>query len=282
MFKKIRTRQTSFLGNKAEIALRRGFTLIELLVVIAIIAILAALLLPALSAAKKKACQTQCLNNMKQLGLGFMLYIGENDDTFPAWASAHDGFHLEDWIYYQTNSTFKGVTYNLSQSPIFTQLGGVGSTAIFRCPMDQDDSGRIAAAAADPSGRGPYYYSYTLIALGKAEANKVYYGMATAIAGNGNVRYFKLSQVKNPSVKMMLAEEPSLTTPNEQPPTGGGVMDDGVWQPYSVNADGTIKGQNNTLTVRHRGNGDVGFPDGHVSPMSYKSVSDLRQIIPIF
>ena len=71
--------------------MKKQFTLIELLVVIAIIAILAAMLLPALSAARERARNANCISQLKQIGLASIMYAGDNKDYIPTRANADAG-----------------------------------------------------------------------------------------------------------------------------------------------------------------------------------------------
>jgi prepilin-type N-terminal cleavage/methylation domain-containing protein/prepilin-type processing-associated H-X9-DG protein len=77
---------------------RPGFTLIELLVVIAIIAILAAILFPVFAQAREKARQVGCLSNMKQLGLGFRMYMQDWDERLPGGAPYTSKPYAGDWV----------------------------------------------------------------------------------------------------------------------------------------------------------------------------------------
>jgi len=88
---------------------RRGFTLIELLVVIAIIAILAAILFPVFAKAREKARQTACLSNMKQMGLGYMQYNQDYDETYvfsERWGGAGQGWGGRIYPYVKSTGVY--------------------------------------------------------------------------------------------------------------------------------------------------------------------------------
>ena len=148
---------------------RSGFTLIELLVVIAIIAILAAILFPVFAQAKQAAKKTADLSNVKNIGLGFMLYNGDNDDCCP---------FIRDVRVFATDFTgpseitWKDLTYPYikngggrvnSVGQVFTTPtdGGIFQSPLAKYPWSNvgPASGRNPAGAGDESTRFPRSYA---------------------------------------------------------------------------------------------------------------------------
>jgi len=234
--------------------MRLAFTLIELLIVIAIIAILAAILMPVLSAAKKKGAQSTCINNQKQLGLGMKIYVDDNNSTFPGIASRMYGCQTPDWIYWRTNTALYP---SFTQSPILVAVPGMQKPSL-RCPLDTSDVDRDNYAANYGDGYGPYLFSYSFngYALDDNDNNL---GMSTVVSASGGTTTaypFKENSVRNPSQKITLAEEPGSLASDDSP-DGSSIINDGRWVP---NQD--------ALTIRHGGKADVAFGDGHVQAVT--------------
>jgi prepilin-type N-terminal cleavage/methylation domain-containing protein/prepilin-type processing-associated H-X9-DG protein len=217
----------------------RGFTLIELLVVIAIIAILAAILFPVFARARENARRASCQSNLKQIGLGILMYTQDYDEHYPGL--------MEYPTVIQTQSGWPGKLFNINNG----SAGGnviswmdmiypyVKSTQLFQCPS-QPTTGAT-------TGAGSYGYSGSISGFDNG-----HYGQSTTAYG-GNT----LASIQDPAQIIMLYDcqwnYSSINTPYYMVATA---QDPVSYARENPHLDGT----------------NIAFADGHVKWMKPSAV----------
>jgi prepilin-type N-terminal cleavage/methylation domain-containing protein/prepilin-type processing-associated H-X9-DG protein len=254
----------------------RAFTLVELLVVVGIIAVLIGILLPSLNRARESARATQCMNNLRQWGMGFGMYVNLSKGSLPD--DGDDGKDAATAIDYWDGSWlwFNAIP-RMVNSKSYDELQTQDTSGGPRLPIDGDTSlyvcptaTRAAGVGSDKVDAGGYFLMY----------GNVMNPPATAQIRRTFLCYVmnsKLRDSKHPTVKMNRLKPSSLFVLMVEKRMRGREVPNGA----TGSTLARIKADWQRFTGRHQGGGYLLFADGHVGFFTNKEVNTMSQISPV-